>query len=77
MNLRNSRLRQQEEEQSVAHEQSAHEQNLREFRTPEELLRHDSAQNPVPATVAERLQKSVEEENIQPPQSWWRRMFSL
>lgn len=46
----------------------------REFATPEELLRHDAAQTPVPEAVAERLEKSISK-LPPPPQSWWRRIF--
>lgn len=44
----------------------------REFRTPEDLLRHDAARTPVPATLEPRLAESIAAEPP-PQQSWWRR----
>ncbi len=46
----------------------------REFRSVEEMLRHDALHTPVPPTVAVRLQESVEKEGLQPA-PWWRRLF--
>jgi hypothetical protein len=49
---------------------------VREFKTAEEMLRHDALHTPVPPTIAHRL-----EESIGPPspraQPWWRRWFGL
>ena len=43
-----------------------------EFQTPEELLRFDAANTPVPPLVAERLQQSIDAE---PPKPWWKRLL--
>jgi hypothetical protein len=45
-----------------------------EFNTIEDLLRHDSDQNPVPAEVAERLNRSIAAEP-KPERSWIKRIF--
>jgi hypothetical protein len=45
-----------------------------EFATPEELLRHDARQTPVPPGIAERLGKTIQNEP-KPERSWWRRLF--
>jgi hypothetical protein len=43
-----------------------------EFKSAEELLRHDAAQISVPPAIAARLGKSTGE--MEPPRgSWWRR----
>lgn len=76
MNLHKSQLRQQEQEQTATHQQAAQVQTAREFATPEELLRHDTEQNPVPSAVAERLNESVARENLQPPKSWWQKLLN-
>jgi hypothetical protein len=62
-----------EQQQHVGENQTA-QQSAREFPTPEELLRYDAAQTPVPAAVAERLQRSVGQSPA-PSRSWWRRFF--
>jgi hypothetical protein len=45
-----------------------------EFSSPEEMLRYDATQTPVPDRIVQRLQKSAE--GIPPPATpWWRRLF--
>ena len=46
---------------------------VREFSTPEELLRHDAAGIHPPAEVAARLGESIQKEA--PPAPWWKRIF--
>ncbi len=48
--------------------------SAREFASPEELLRHDANQTPVPPAIAERLAQSLQNEP-KPERSWWRRML--
>jgi hypothetical protein len=60
-------------------EQSRTEQQLtqnatQEFSTVEQLLRCDAARTPVPASIAERLQKSSADFQ-KPARSWWQRLF--
>lgn len=67
--------------QTTASEQAAEQTQrtppAREFATPEELLRFDAAQTPVPPAVADKLQQSIQREPAPaPPQSWWRRWFT-
>jgi hypothetical protein len=75
MNLRKSKLQQREEEQAAHQQEAARQQTRLEFGTPEEMLRHDAALTPVPPAVAERLQATIERENLQRPPSWWRRFL--
>ncbi len=62
-----------EEEEFTAQQQNAS-QNVREFASPEELLRHDAAQTIVPPAIEERLQRSLAAEP-KPPKSWWQRLL--
>ncbi len=45
-----------------------------EFASAEEMLRADAAQTAVPPAIAERLQKSIDQEP-RPARSWWQRLF--
>ncbi len=69
-----SKLTQQKNEELTAQETTAA-QNVREFATPEEMLRLDAAQTPVPPQIRERLEHSLEREGK--PRAWWRRWFGL
>ena len=73
MNRHTSKLNQHEREETTLHQQSAQQQTV-EFASAEEMLRHDAGQTPVPPAVAERLQRSVEQEP-KPPRSLWQRLF--
>lgn len=65
----------QEEQQNVSEAQLQSQQTIHEFATPEDLLRLDAKQNPVPDVIAQRLSQSVK--NIPGvPQPWWKRLFS-
>ena len=76
MEGKTTKLTQQQQEQAETLQHQATEQKTAtEFGAVEEMLRFDSAQNPVPGTVAERLQKSVERAKIEPPQPWWKKLF--
>jgi hypothetical protein len=72
MDHSSKRLRQKQNEElaGVQHQQQV--SGAREFATPEELLRFDSAETHVPARVAERLQGSISREP-QLPTPWWKR----
>jgi hypothetical protein len=76
MNSENPRLRQ---EQRSVHDQQivehvAQQTEGPQFATVEELLRHDSEQNPVPAEIGERLNASIAAEP-KPSRSWFKGLF--
>ena len=76
MNPRTSKLQQnQQEEQSIAEQNSATQPSALEFATGEEAIRQDAAQTPLPPAIAERLRKSIEQEPQKPSGPWWKRMF--
>jgi len=63
-------------ETGTDHAQStAQTQAALEFTTPEELLRHDRKQTPVPASVAARLEISLGGQTPPAGQPWWKRIF--
>ncbi len=69
-----SKLNQQQREE-VTSQEKTEASNIREFATPEELLRFDAAQTTVPPGVEERLQDSLKK--TERPASWWRRCFGI
>ena len=76
MNSENPRLRQ---EQRSEHDQQTVEQVTQQseglqFDSVEELLRHDSEQNPVPPEVGDRLNKSIAAEPKR-SRSWFKGLF--
>ncbi len=76
MDGKTTKLTQQQQEQAEAlHQQATEQKSTTEFGAVEEMLRFDSAQNPVPGKVAERLQQSVERAKIKPPQPWWKKLL--
>jgi hypothetical protein len=60
-----------QEQQEVSETQSQ-QTTMREFASVEELLRHDVKQTSVPRSIAERLNRSLQNESCL-PRSWWRR----
>ena len=70
-----SRLNQREQEEQTPQQQTKAEQG-REFATPEELLRFDAAQTPVPSGIEQKLQRSLDAAP-KPDRSWWQRLFGL
>jgi len=78
MNPDSSKLRHEqrtETEQSHTQIQGQQSQALAsEFGTVDEMLRFDSAQNPVPPEVAERLNESLASEP-KPERSWFKKIF--
>lgn len=75
MNRPFSKLNQKQQEQTVEQTQTQQQPQGREFANVEEMLRFDSTQTPVPGQIAQRLQKSVDREQISPPKPWWKRLF--
>ena len=68
-----SKLTEQQQQEAAA-QQNSESQAVREFATPEELLRYDAGRTTVPPAVEQRLQQSVGAEPA-PTRSWWRRLF--
>ena len=71
-------LRQQTTEQvaaETAHAATIQSASVREFATPEELIRHDLLHTPVPAAVGKRLQRSLAAEPAPVRKSWWKRLL--
>ncbi|MGZ8900344.1 MAG: hypothetical protein ACXW3Z_09640 [Limisphaerales bacterium] len=77
MNPEQSKLRQEQREESATEhiQDISNQSEVKEFATVEELLRYDTEQNPVPATVAEKLGKSLEAEPATPRQSWFKKLL--
>lgn len=63
-----------EAQQTAAQKQAQQAETGVEFRTVEDLLRHDAAQVQPPKSLMTRLQQSLKQE-IRPP-AWWKRWFS-
>jgi hypothetical protein len=61
-----------EEQTSESQLQSESQQAIHEFATPEDVLRFDAKQTPVPDTVQKRLKRSLEK---QMPRPWWKRLL--
>lgn len=76
MNPPSSQLRQQTTEQVTSGQAHiSQSETVREFATPEELLRHDRAQTEVPAAVTERLERSLAAEPPTETKPWWKRLL--
>ena len=61
------------QEQHVSEVQSEQtSQTIKEFASPDELLRFDRQQTMVPPEIAHRLGQSLQNEP-RPPKPWWRR----
>jgi hypothetical protein len=74
MEKKSSQLRQQEQ-QASAEAIHATRSAGQEFASVEEMLRFDAARTDLPASIASRLQQSVQAEP-KPKHSWWRRWAS-
>ncbi len=70
----NSKLRQNEEQETTQQQHSQQKAEAKEFSTVDELLRYDAAQNPVPPNVADKLSRSAEAQAS--PPSWWKRLVT-
>ena len=68
-----SKLRQNEQQESTQQQHSEQKNELKEFSSVEDMLRHDSAQTSVPPSVADRVNGSIANEPQQSP-SWWKRL---
>ncbi|HWN97504.1 MAG TPA: hypothetical protein VNT99_20915 [Methylomirabilota bacterium] len=68
------KLEHEEQQQTEQESASSQQQNVREFRSAEEMLRHDVEQMAVPSEIGARLRESIAKEPP-PPRSWWQRMF--
>lgn len=69
------KFRQEEQQQvSETQSQSQNHETIREFASPEEMLRFDAKQTNVPSQVAQRLSRSLQNEP-RPLPSWWKRLF--
>ena len=62
------------EQQELTAQTQTQAQRQIEFQNVEDLLRHDALNTPVPESIADRLQHSLDQ-NPPPPRSWWRRLF--
>ncbi len=60
------------EQQQKLQQQAGQTQGMREFETPEEMLRFDAAQHPPPLALVERLRRSLAQEPSA-QQRWWKR----
>jgi len=74
MNRHTSKLNQHQQEESALQQEGQQQQTPVEFASAEEMLRHDAGQTPVPPAVAERLQRSIDQEP-KPSRSLWQRLF--
>jgi hypothetical protein len=76
MNPDPSKLRQQQQQAEEATEQQVQQEGRvdRQFDSPEEMIRFDTAQTVPPESIAERLKESIAREPT-PPKSWWQRLF--
>lgn len=50
-------------------------ESVREFASPEELLRHDRAETKAPASLAARVEGSVASAPAPAPKPWWKRLL--
>lgn len=67
----NSKLRQNEQQETTQQQHSEQKAEHKEFSSVEDMLRYDSAQNPAPPSLSEKLNQSV---NAEAPQGWWKRL---
>ncbi len=68
---------QQQEQQTHAVEQQQHglESAPLEFSSVDEMLRHDALHTPVPPSVEQRLQESLNQSPTPPRSPWWKRLL--
>ena len=64
----------QQQEQPLVSTQESGQTGVREFASPEEMLRHDALHTPVPPAIAQRLRESIGKTR-QPTSSWWKRLL--
>ena len=63
-----------DEQQELAEQTQTQLQAQMEFQSVEELLRHDALHTPVPESIADRLQESLDQ-NPPRSRSWWRKLL--
>ena len=71
-------LRQQTTEQVTAesaHTATTESGTVREFATPEDMIRHDLLQTKVPGAVGKRLERTLAAEPAPIPKPWWKRLL--
>jgi hypothetical protein len=71
-----SRLNHRENEEVTPQQQTQGQQG-REFASPEEMLRFDAAQTPLPTGIEPKLQQWLGAEPQAPARSWWRKLLGL
>jgi len=75
MEKRTTKL-QQAQEQELAAQETAQSQNAKEFASEEEMLRYDAAQTALPASIADKLNRSISDEKLPAlARPWWQRWF--
>jgi len=71
-----SKLKQQQQQATVATRSTQSAATAHEFNSPEEMIRADAAQTQVPESVKTRLADSVAREPApKRPRPWWRRFL--
>lgn len=74
--MRHEKKFRQQEQASETQSQSQAHGTIREFASPEEMLRFDAKQTQVPPLVAQRLSHSLQNEpGTFAPRPWWKRWF--
>jgi hypothetical protein len=63
-----------QEQETQASAQEARQDSVNEFKSAEEMLRHDALHTPVPPAIAHRLQQSLRQ-SPSPSNPWWRKLF--
>lgn len=63
----------QQERNEAAHRSGQQTETVREFATPEELLRHDAARVVPPENIGRKLDETLRREA--PTRPWWKRLF--
>jgi hypothetical protein len=64
-----------EKQQQVSQTQAQSQTMAKEFNSVDEMLRFDAKQTVVPPEIAQRLDRSVQNEPSHPRQPWWRRLL--
>jgi hypothetical protein len=62
-----------EQQQQSVTQEATQAESACEFKTVEEMLRHDALHTPVPPSIERRLEESIQKEPS--PAPWWRRLF--
>jgi hypothetical protein len=65
------------QQEEVNLDQQLAKEAVREFASPEEMLRHDALHTPVPPRLASRLTDSIQQLPGAKESSWWRKLLGL